>query len=666
MAQDMTIGIEIKAFDQFGKVTQKFNSQLKTMGKTAKTTKTSMDKMKASASKLNTTFNRLAIVGFGALTLGMRKVIMVGAEFEQSIANLSALTGLGAKDMGSLSKAALEMGKAYGISSSEVADGMTKVGSNMPVLLKQPKALQAVTDASLKMARISGMTVPEAATALTSSMNAMGLASKDSAKNIKYANEMLDSMAALAKAGPSPINEQALAMRESAAVANKMGLTFQNLGGMIQMVAEKNIRGARSGRMLRNILLTIDKESDGRVKNYKDLTDWIGKYGENINTTGDLLKEFTKRDIVATLALMENKGALEEYAQASKKIGVANEQLAKTMATTNMQWKMFKATVQSFAIKVFQKHLQEPIKSLLKTMARFVEWLDSGSAGARIFLSVLSGFGALLASIGTAFVAIKMGMFIKEVYLMTTAFLGLGTSLTVATGGLSLIIPVLAGVATWFFTAGRDAEQAGDKISKFGDTKTQLDTFNKALDKNKDAWDAIASSIGLVLENSDKYANSQKSEEQKAKAFVERFKVDGKNLRAQSLTGQATDIFGGTAIDFANLVLTKSRIGDAMTRGDKSSEANLRLKEQKIGASIRDRENRLSRGKLANRLIEEAMENMKKYGTYGTAQTIDGKTQLVVNITNENGMTKNVSTEGEVDAQVNTRLSVGTQSGAEL
>jgi len=651
----MTIAIEFKAFDKFGKVTQKLNAQLKQVGKTSKKTATSMDKMKASAKKLNASFNRLAIVGFGALTLGMRKVIMVGSEFEQSIANLSALTGLGSEQMDYLSTSALEMGKAFGMSSSEVVDGMTKVGSNMPVLLKQEKALKAVTEASIKMARISGMTVPDAATALTSSMNAMGLASKDSAKNIRVANEMLDSMASLAKAGPSPINEQALAMRESAAVASKMGLSFQNLGGIIQLVAEKNVRGARAGRMLRNIMLTIDKESGGRIKNYKDLTEWIGNYGSKINNTSDLLKQFTKRDIVATLALLENKGALEEYAVASKKIGIANEQLNKVMATANMRWGAFKATVQSFAIKVFQKHLQEPLKRVIDMMSRFVEWLDKGSVGARLFMSALVGVGAGLTAIGLAFVAIKIGIFIKGVWVLTTAFFGLGSSVTLATGGLSLIIPILAGVATWFASAGDEADDAEGKVSKFSKVKNKMEGFNKRIKEHKSFWDSLVTSIDLATTSAKEYSRVG-NEEKQAREYIE--KETG--AKEKGIVDWSAYFFGN-AIDSISWIGTKIKRGDfAITDSGKNKAYDNKVKTTESSMLARERQASLSLA--VPRLMKQAMENYEKYGSYGTKTMKDGEVQLVVNINQENGKIKSVTTEGAVNTAVKENLAVGSTS----
>lgn len=650
MASDnMTIAIEFKAFDKFGKVTQKLNMQLKEIDKTSKKVTSSMDKMKSSAKKLNASLNRLAIVGFASLTLGMRKVIMVGAEFEQSIANLSALTGLGAMEMKFLGDSALEMGKAFGMSSSAVADGMTKVGSNMPVLLKQEKALKAVTETSIKMARISGMDVPAAATALTSSMNAFGLASKNASENMKNANEMLDSMAALAKAGPSPINEQALAMRESAAVANKMSINFKELGGMIQLVAEKNIRGTRAGRMLRNILLTIDKESGGRVKNYADLTEWIGNYGSKIDTTSDLLKEFTKRDIVATMALLENKGALEKYNKAAIDTGVANEQLAKVMSTTNMQWLKFKSTIQSFAIKVFQKHLQEPLKKVIGVMTRFVEWLDKGSAGARLFMSIVVGVGVGITALGVAFAAIKIGMFIKSVYLLSTAFLGLGTSLSIATGGLTLIIPLLAGVATWFLTAGNRAESAGDKVSKFSKRKRELAEVTKILNGQKTMWELLKLSILGASKASEEYAQIGMSEEEKAKAFIE--KETG--IKELGFGDKFARVMGNI-LDRAEIFYSPigAKLGVA-------SEESAQFDIIKAGERMQGRIATEERSKLLPRLVREYMAATAS----GQEARIVGtglNQKVVVNISNENGKTKSVTTEGKIDLSVNETLNTGT------
>ena len=485
MANDMTIAIEFKAFDKFGKVTQKLNTQLKTIGKTSKKVKTSMDRMKSSAGKLNASFNRLAIVGFGALTLGMRKVIMVGAEFEESISKLSALTGLQGDKLKQLGDGALDMGQKWGMAGSQVADAMVKVGSNQPELLKNVEAMKMVTDASIKMAKISGLDVPTAANALTTSMNIFNKTAEESA-------EILDIMAVMAVKGTSPIQHQAMAMREAGGAAEGFGFNVNNLSAMIQVLGKKGLHGARAGRMLRNTFAAMNKASNGLVKDMPSAVKWLEKYGQSSTFAEDAIKDFGARNFVAITALAKQIPLLKEMNKLSFEKGYADKQAAVRMATLTAKWNQFKTAVGNSAIKIFNKSLKEPLKKVVDLMTKFAKWIGSGSKSSRLFISALTGIAVGITAIGSAIALFKFGALIKLVGGFMTLLWKAKPILAGLTGGVSIIASILASIGMYAITAGSGVEKVGKPINDLRDDTTSLgEAFDKVLESFSRFSDAL-------------------------------------------------------------------------------------------------------------------------------------------------------------------------------
>ncbi|HZK19083.1 MAG TPA: phage tail tape measure protein, partial [Treponemataceae bacterium] len=179
----------------------KFQSDVKTGGvnvdSSLKKTGTSMNALSATAKKAGAVI--AGAFAFTAVLRGLRSFIFANADFEQSLAGLSAITGAVGNDLEYYKKQAIEMGAITTLSASQVSEAFMLVGSAQPELLKAKESLAQVTKEAITLAEAAGLQLPDAARALTGAMNQFKI-SADSA------SEVINVLAAGSKEGSADIN----------------------------------------------------------------------------------------------------------------------------------------------------------------------------------------------------------------------------------------------------------------------------------------------------------------------------------------------------------------------------------------------------------------------------------------------------------------------------
>lgn len=224
---------------------------------------------------------------FGSLSGGVNKVIgsiaMVTAavsgigfalsrakdaanEYEESIGNLSALTGLQGKDLDWLSEKAKTTSVSVtkdGIrirqSAKEIADAYTVVGSQRPELLANKEDLAAVTEQAIILSEAGKIQLDPAVRALTNTLNQFNLAGDESARVINI-------IAAGSKVGAADIDYVSTAIEKAGTTANLMGVSVEQAVGMIETVGPKFTEASMAGNGLDKVMLKMSEKQIG----YKD------------------------------------------------------------------------------------------------------------------------------------------------------------------------------------------------------------------------------------------------------------------------------------------------------------------------------------------------------------------------------------------------------------
>lgn len=172
--------------DDFDRRLKKSESQVKAFTK-------QINNIKGAASSFITGFTGIAGISFAFMDITQKSM-----QFEKSLSSLRSLTGVPAKEMDFFKQQAIKMGSTSSQTASQVVEAFKLIGSQKPELLKSKEALAQVTNQAIILAEAAGMDVPEAAKALSGSLNQMG-------ESADKAGEFINILAAASQAGSADI-----------------------------------------------------------------------------------------------------------------------------------------------------------------------------------------------------------------------------------------------------------------------------------------------------------------------------------------------------------------------------------------------------------------------------------------------------------------------------
>lgn len=280
--------------------------------------------------------------GLGQLGLafGIGSVIQSGVKelmnFNQQVADLQAITGAGGADLEFYSEQANKLGVNVEGGASAVVEAYKLIGSAKPELLENAKALDAVTQSAITLSQASGMTLPESATALTDAMNQFGASAEE-------ADKFVNVLANGAKFGSAEIPQITEALLKFGAVAKSTGTSVEESTAMIELLAEKGLKGAEAGTALRNVMLKLSapdalpieaqKRLEGLGISLEELSNPALSITQKLEMlkpltedNGALMKVFGTENATASLALLQNTERIKELNSQMYEQGTATEQ----------------------------------------------------------------------------------------------------------------------------------------------------------------------------------------------------------------------------------------------------------------------------------------------------------------------------------------------------
>lgn len=298
---------------------QEVNNRLTSVRNEVRGTETAMNKLGKEAMSLAGSFG----LAFGAFELFnfFKSSSDAAKEFEKSLSSLSSLTGAVGEDLLFYKEQAEQIGLTTTLSASQAVEAFTLMGSARPELLKSKEALAAVTAEAVTLAEAAGIDLPTATQALAGTMNQFGLAADQ-------ASRVINALAAGSKEGAAAIPEITAAMDVFGTVAAQANGTVEESVGLIETLAEKNLKGAEAGTKLRNMYITLQAEGLGFQSGVFNINDALEELGQkNLNVT-EMTKLFGKENVVAAQILVENRAKVDQYTKAVTGTSVAVEQAA--------------------------------------------------------------------------------------------------------------------------------------------------------------------------------------------------------------------------------------------------------------------------------------------------------------------------------------------------
>ena len=200
-----------------------------------------------------------AFAGFGTVSEIIGNAVESSVEFEKSLSRMRALTGATAQELEYYKKQAIDMGKASGMSASEVVQAFQTVGGQRPELLKNKEALTEVTQAAITLSHASGDDLETSVRALTMSLGQFGAQSSE-------AGNYINILAAASQEGAAEVPYLTAAIEKSGGTANLVGLSFSQLVASIEAVAPKVSDASTAGIGLRNVLILLERQTDDKLK----------------------------------------------------------------------------------------------------------------------------------------------------------------------------------------------------------------------------------------------------------------------------------------------------------------------------------------------------------------------------------------------------------------
>lgn len=266
------------------------------------------------------------------LTSLIQQVQMVGetlgqlatpaVDFEQSMADLSAITGSVGDELEDLKQTAREVGKASGLGASESANAFAILAGQIDVPIESLKVLQRET---ITLAQAGALPLEDAANAVAGTINQFGMEASE-------ASRVVNVLAAGSRAGGAEVVDLSESFKVAGAAANAAGVSIEETAGALEVLAQNNTKGAEAGTAMRNMLvamqtrLGIDISQTGFVGGLKIIQEELDKLQSPVERTTYLAKAFGRENMVAAQFLLSNADAVEEMTTAVTGTNSAMEQ----------------------------------------------------------------------------------------------------------------------------------------------------------------------------------------------------------------------------------------------------------------------------------------------------------------------------------------------------
>ncbi len=188
----------------------------------------------------------IGAVGVG-VAAGFGLAIKSAADFQSQLNGIQAVSGATGQQMEQVSKKALQLGKDTVFSAGDAAlaiEELVKAGVSLP------NVLNGAADATVNLAAAGKISLPEAATIASNAMNQFGLSAE-------VMPHVADLIAGAANASAIDVGQFGQSLQQAGAVANLMGLSFDDLSVAIAKMGNAGIKGSDAGTSLKQVLLNL-------------------------------------------------------------------------------------------------------------------------------------------------------------------------------------------------------------------------------------------------------------------------------------------------------------------------------------------------------------------------------------------------------------------------
>lgn len=304
--------------------------------------KESLKQIRTQAEQVELRLREIAVVArrvFAVSAAALTGSAIAFAGLDKSMARVRAITQSTTDTMAGLTETAKEMGRTTIFSAKEAGQAMAQLALQGFTTSEIYKTLPA----TLNVAAISMIDVATAAKLTAGVMRSAGKSAGD-------LENVIDILAAAATRSSTTVAEMAIAFRQVGPTATQAGVSVEELGGILQVMATRMIRGELAGTALRNLftrmaappaearraLQTLGITVADAEGNFRNIIDVLSEFIDKINQVGEVQKVALIRNVagfraIAPLSALVEAGSetLRRVVRAMQDVGGIAGQIAK-------------------------------------------------------------------------------------------------------------------------------------------------------------------------------------------------------------------------------------------------------------------------------------------------------------------------------------------------
>ena len=456
------------------------------------------------------TFGRYIRSAFalGSVTAFGRSVVKVGADFENAMARVRAVTNASSMELKTMRNEAERLGATTRYTATEAAGALENLTRNGMTAAQATRSLSGV----LQLAQANSIGLAEAADMVTNTMNMFGLSVDD----VSRINDTLSSTASNSATDVTLLYE---ALVNAAPVAKTLGFSLEETSSAIGALAQKGVKGADAGTQLRMALVKLsDPNITKKLRDHGVAIDEETMKSDGLLGTINKLRE-ANLSLTELTDIFSQKGAagmsqlISAYGDFERLVGVTGESAGTTERMFSQSVGTMRENIDTLnsAWEAFLIKMQNKTGGVINQAIRFVTGLirNFNSLGgtlmnlANAIIPLVAGKAlAMFRSIQTAAKTAK-----TKIEAVKTAFAGMGaTVVSVVSGVVLTLINKWTQKQRELNTAVRDAEKgASDSAIEMAKMRAAAEPLINKLGKDgKDGlWGVVDKLTKLFPEFAD-------------------------------------------------------------------------------------------------------------------------------------------------------------------
>jgi len=335
----------------------------------------------------------------------LESITRPGVEFQSSMADLKAITGLAQEQVEALGKSARDLGKEFG---TDAAGGMQSykllLSQLGPDLAKNQEVLNEMARNTNLLSKTMGGDTTAATQVLTTAMNQFQVDMNNPIAAAAEMGQMMNTMSAAAKEGSAELPFIKAALENAGMAAKTAGVSFEETNAAIQLLDKAGAKGAEGGVALRNILIKLGQgrfmppDTIAELKNagisVEDLADNSKSLSERLallkpimNDGALITKLFDGATKDSAMALISQVDALDEMTEKITGTNTTLEQANEIMGTHQERMNRMQAKFKDIGVTVFNA-----TKSFLPYTAALGQTVMLGSQLLPVYTLARTGF----------------------------------------------------------------------------------------------------------------------------------------------------------------------------------------------------------------------------------------------------------------------------------